>query len=270
MDKLKKYLTYPGPGPEFSLHNHSCWSDGSASAEEMCRAAKAAGIRVFGLSDHYVEHPDPSCMPVSWSMDPAKLDAYTAELERLKKQLNDENFTVLSGLEVDFFPENIDAVLKKLSACPLDYLIGSVHYVGTFSIDYSEENWAALSPEETASVCRRYWKKLQSAAAGGKFSILGHLDLPKKFGYVHDEKEYMPEIRTVLDIAAAGGTPIELNTSGWFKPCAEPYPAPEILREANRRKIPVIVSSDAHAPEHITRSFAEAGELLRRAGYPRR
>ena len=37
-------LTFPGPGFEYSLHNHSSWSDGSSSPEEMCRAAKEAGL----------------------------------------------------------------------------------------------------------------------------------------------------------------------------------------------------------------------------------
>ncbi|MBO4648994.1 MAG: histidinol-phosphatase [Lentisphaeria bacterium] len=268
MDELKKYLTaYPGPGPEFSLHNHSNWSDGSASPEEMCRAAKAAGVRFFGLSDHYVDHPAPP-YPVYWSMDLTRLDDYAAELARLKKEFNDDGFTVLAGLEVDFFFENIDAVLAKLDCHPWDFLIGSVHYIGSFPIDHSAENWAALSPEENKSICHRYWETLEAAAASGKFTFLGHLDLPKKFGYFHTGPEYMPEICRVLDAAAANGTPIELNTAGWFKPCAEPYPSLEILREANRRKIPVIVTPDAHAPEHITRSFPEARELLRQAGYP--
>ena len=37
---------------------------GSAEAESMCRAARAAGIRVFGISDHYVRHPEPGMMPI--------------------------------------------------------------------------------------------------------------------------------------------------------------------------------------------------------------
>ena len=265
---LKQYLNYPCTGPEISLHNHSCWSDGKDSTAEMCRAARAAGVKVFGLSDHYVDHPEACCMPVSWSMDIARLDEYVDEVVKLKKEVSDGQFTLFAGLEVDFFFDNIDEVLKKLSGYPLDYLIGSVHYVGKFPIDHSADNWRELSPEENDSICRKYWEKVYATAACGRFTFLGHLDLTKKFRMVPDRRRYLPDAIKVLDCAAANGTPIELNTAGWFKPCEEAYPDLDILREANRRKIPVIVTPDAHAPDHITRSFAEAREVLRQAGYP--
>ena len=268
MNSLKPYFIYPGPLSGFSLHNHSNWSDGEASPEMMCRAAKAAGLRVFGLSDHYVCHPDPALMPVSWSLDLSRIQEYCAELERLKKELDDENFTIRRGLEVDFFFENIDDVLTELEKYPLDYLIGSVHYAGTFPIDYTKDCWDSLTHDQVEEVCRIYWKKLAGAAQCGRFTFLGHLDLPKKFGCIPELEKYDPEAMKVLDAAASGNVGIELNTSGWFKPCGEPYPALRLLREANRRKIPVIINPDAHSPEHVTRAFPEAKALLRQAGYP--
>ena len=238
------------------------------SPEAMCRAAKAAGFRGFGLSDHYVDHPDQTVMPVSWSIDLARLDDYCAVLERLKAELNDENFTLFAGLEVDFFFENYEDVLSKLAKYPLDYLIGSVHYAGTFPVDHSPVYWEPLSQAQIGEVCRVYWEKILGAAQCGRFTFLGHLDLPKKFGFLPDREIYFPEAVKVLDAAAAGGTGIELNTSGWFKPCAEPYPSPRLLREACRRKIPVVIDSDAHCSEHLSRAFPEALDLLRQAGYP--
>lgn len=268
MDHLKPYFIYPGPLSGFSLHNHSTWSDGGASAEAMCRAAKAAGIRVFGLSDHYVVHPDSSLMPVSWSIDPARIKDYCAELERLKQELNGENFTLYTGFEVDFFFENVEEVLSELEKYPLDYLIGSVHYSGTFPIDSSEADWKPLSPDQIDEICRIYWEKMLGAAQCGRFTFLGHLDLPKKFGFLTDGEKYLPQAKQVLDAAAASGVGIELNTAGWFKPCSEPYPSLPMLREANLRKIPAVINPDAHCPEHVTRGFSEAAELLRQAGYP--
>ena len=80
---------------DFSLHNHSRWSDGKADMESMCRAARAAGVRVFGISDHYVRHPEPDMMPISYSIDLSRLGEYCAELERLKNIFNAEDFTLL-------------------------------------------------------------------------------------------------------------------------------------------------------------------------------
>ena len=267
MDPLKKYIGGCDEGTVLSLHNHSVWSDGAASAEDMCRAAKAAGVRVFGLSDHWVVHPDPQLMPVSWSIAPGKLAAYMEELARLKRVFDDEKFTLLAGVEVDFFFENFEEVLAGLGRFSPDYLIGSVHYAGSFPVDDCADDWKDLSEDEIRAVCETYWEKMRGAAACGRFSFLGHLDLPKKFGFLPDPGAYLPQARRVLAAAAEKNIPIELNTAGWFKECKEPYPSPEILREARARNIPVIIGADAHCPQHVTRSFAEAAQLLRDIGY---
>ena len=268
MDLPKISFPFPGPGTSVSLHNHSTWSDGASTAEEMCRAAKAAKIRTFGLSDHWVVHPDKKLMPVGWSIAPDRLEAYFAELAELKKRFCGEDFTLLAGLEVDFFFENAEEVLSSLEKYPLDYLAGSVHYAGSFPIDNSALEWERLTEEEISSVCREYWEKLLGAAGCGAFSFLGHLDLPKKFCFVRDPEKYLPAARRVLDAAAAKGIAVELNTAGWFKDCREPYPSPAILREACLRRVPVVIGADAHASSHVNRAFPEAQALLRQAGYP--
>ena len=58
MSKEYWKLTFPGAGKTYSLHNHSEFSDGSGTLREICLAAKSAGIKVFGLSDHWVEPPE--------------------------------------------------------------------------------------------------------------------------------------------------------------------------------------------------------------------
>ena len=83
-----------------------------------------------------------------------------------------------------------------------------------------------------------------------------------------DPDRYLPQALKVLDAAAANGVGIEINTVGWFKPCGEPYPSPRLLREANARKIPIVIDSDAHGTDLVVRGFAEARELLRQTGYP--
>ena len=37
-----------------TYHNHSTWSDGTASLREMALAAREAGDAEFGISDHLV------------------------------------------------------------------------------------------------------------------------------------------------------------------------------------------------------------------------
>ena len=60
---------------------------------------------------------------------------------------------------------------------------------------------------------------------------------------------------------------MELNTSGRYKTIPEFNPGLEILREMQRRNIPVVIGADAHNPARAGDRFAEALEVLRRAGY---
>ncbi len=249
-----------------AYHNHSDMSDGSASLEEMCRAGKAAGLWEFGMSDHWVIHPEPGSDADNWRMPPNRLCEYVDRLQTLKKELDSEDFTLRIGLEVDFFFENADEVLSELKKYPLDYLIGAVHYSGLFSVDGSADAWTSLDEPAKAAVCETYWQKMEGAARRREFLFLAHLDLPKKFALIRNG-EYFSHAEKVLDVLRQTGGAIELNTSGWFKPCAEQYPARRTLQSAKDRGVPVVINADSHSPAHVTRGFAGAQTLLEECGY---
>ena len=84
-------LLYPGLNEKYSLHNHSELSDGSSSLETLCRAGKAAGLKVFGVSDHWVIPPEGITDADEWRMPPEKIDEYVETLLKLKKELDSEN-----------------------------------------------------------------------------------------------------------------------------------------------------------------------------------
>ncbi|MBO7147631.1 MAG: histidinol-phosphatase [Lentisphaeria bacterium] len=253
-------LNYPGLGIDYSLHTHTTWSDGLSSLEELCRQGKKMGLKVLGVSDHYYIHPN---MPKRTRYT---AEEYVADALKMRERYEDENFSLKIGLEMDFFFENTEEVLKDLEQYPFDYIIGSVHYVGTFPIDHDPSYWVDLTEERKEEICAEYWRKMEAAAACEKFTFLGHLDLPKKFGLI-DNSRYFSHALRVLDILAQRQGALELNTAGWFKPCAESYPSCSILEEAYKRHIPVVISADAHQPEHLMRHFTEARELLNSVGY---
>ena len=259
-------FTYPGPGVGYSLHNHSVFSDGADTLETMVSAGKNAGLKVLGISDHWVEPPYAGTDYQTWAMPHDKLDEYVNTLLELRKKYEDENFSLKIGLEVDFFFENAQQVYERLMEYPMDYLIGSVHYSGVFSVDHDIVDWEPLSEDKKAEVCRIYWEKLAGAAEFGKYTFLGHLDLPKKFAMI-DNSKYLDQAIRVLDMVQKKSGAIELNTSGWFKQCCEAYPAPAILAAACERQIPVSVNADAHCAAHLQRNFAEAYTMLRNIGY---
>lgn len=228
----------------------------------MVAAAEAAGLDEYGLSDHYVLAPA-DLPPQSWSMPLERVAEY---VEAVQAVAASASIPVRVGIEVDYFPETIDEAGSRLSSLPLDYWIGSVHFVDSFPVDASATDWAALTSEDVTDANRRYWLRVAEMARTGLFDFIGHLDLPKKFG-VRPAEEPEAEIDAALGAIADAGVPVELNTSGWDKPCAEPYPSPHLLRRCCEAGIPVLTNDDSHAPGSVGAHFPQAAALLREAGF---
>jgi histidinol-phosphatase (PHP family) len=251
--------------PFVSYHCHSRWSDGRNSIAEMIAGAAAAGLLEFGLSDHFVLTPYADSNAHEWSM-PRNGRALADCLADLRAAAVGAPLPVRVGVETDYFPETWRALKADLARLDLDYVIASVHAVDHFPIDTAAIDWQPLTPAEVNRIYRGYWQRIRELAECRLGDIVGHLDLPKKFG-VYPSADLSPEIGAALDAIALAGMTVELNTAGWDKPCAAPYPAEELLLQVHRRGIPVMINADAHIPGELTRHYGRAAELLRRIGF---
>jgi histidinol-phosphatase (PHP family) len=246
-----------------SYHVHSRWSDGQSDIASLVAAARAIGLAELGVSDHYVPLPDGSLC--SWSMPLDALPAYLAEITAAAEAAGPA-LVVRRGLELDYFPEQVGMLRDLLAGQPLDYVIGSVHYVDGFPIDESAGHWEALTVSERDTVIEGYWARIAEMARTGLYDFCAHLDLTKKFGFAASG-EIGPRIASALDAIAAAGIAVEVNTAGWRTVSREAYPAPAILRACRERGIPTLINADAHAPPFLTRDFDRAAALVREAGY---
>ena len=243
-----------------TYHNHSTFSDGTASIAELVNAARGLGVEELGISDHFVLHPAGQ-LP-SWAMPPERLAGYVSEVSRHQGPVGP---IVRLGLEVDWFPGQSQALGNALAGIDFDYLIGAVHEVDGFRIDAAPDVWEALGAEARNERHRRYWMHIRSLAESGLFDIVAHLDLPKKFGY-RPTVDLDDVIGPALDAIARAGMVVELNTAGWHKPCRDGYPSFELVRECRRRGIAMTLSADAHEPDHLLRDFARGAARLMDAG----
>lgn len=244
-----------------SYHNHTQWSDGSATIREMIDAAQSTSLDEFGISDHFALGPG---KPVSWALAPESLGSYVEQVEYEKN--HNPRISLRMGLEVDYFPETLDWIRKSLEPYSFDYLIGSVHFIDAFPVDFSVQPWQEVSQDARNRLWRSYWQLLREAAQCGIFDIIGHFDLPKKFNF-YPSIDLTAEALSVLDAMAEADIAIEINTSGWDRPVQEAYPSLRYLQEAKRRQIPLVINSDAHATGEVLRHFDRARELAISAGY---
>jgi histidinol-phosphatase (PHP family) len=245
-----------------SYHNHTTWSDGEDTLEAMIEAAKKAGLEELGVSDHYVQAPgNPS---FDWALSPDTLDDYIAHVEETIAATN--GITVRLGLEVDYFPKTIEQIKERLARYSFDFLITSVHFIDDFALDLKPQSWEAISQESRDEKWRSYWQRLLSAVESRCFDIIGHFDLPKKYGFF-PSIDLTKEALAALDAMEAADMVIEINASGWDKPVQEAYPSFFYLKEARRRGIPLVINTDSHKAEDVARNFDRARRMALQAGY---
>ncbi len=245
---------------DYHMHTPLCQH---ATGEPSEYAAQAAAMHLpeIGFADH---SPMPQNDFDDWRMRFDQLDEY---VDKVKRAQNDyPNLPIRLGLEVDYLPGQEDWVRELAARHRWDYLIGSVHYVS--------ESWAVDNPNEISKwrdkspgwVWETYLERLIAAAGSGLFDIIGHADLPKKFGII-PQQDFTAQWKLFFAAVRKSNCAVELNTAGLRKDCQEIYPAPLIVQMMHERQIPITFGSDAHAPIEVGMNFAEAVNQARNAGY---
>ncbi|MDE3068322.1 MAG: histidinol-phosphatase HisJ family protein [Verrucomicrobiota bacterium] len=246
--------------PDYHLHTPLCRHATGAPAEYARRAVEL-GFQEIGFSDH---SPMPRDDFDNWRMRLDQLDEYVETVRRVQRDF--PRLTVRLALEVDYLPGGEDWIRDLAARHPWDYFIGSVHYVS--------DDWAIDDPQKLSEWNNRdarevwtlYFERLTRAAETGLFEIIGHADLPKKFGH-RPSQDCAPLYETFLEAARKHGCALDINTAGLRKDCREIYPSREILRLAFQTGVAITFGSDAHAPEEVGMNFAEAVQLARGVGY---
>ncbi len=245
---------------DYHMHTPLC-RHARGEPEEYVQQALKLGFREIGFSDHA---PMPQDDFDNWRMTADKLDEYVTKIRKVQKDF--PQLDIRLALEVDYLPGYEDWIRDLAARQPWDYLIGSVHYVS--------DSWAVDDPQKLSEWQHRdagevwtvYFERLTRAAETGFFEIIGHADLPKKFGH-RPSSDGTSLYRTFLEAAKKHNCAIELNTAGLRKDCREIYPSREILQLAFQTGVSITFGSDAHAPEEVGMNFAEAVQLAHEVGY---
>jgi histidinol-phosphatase (PHP family) len=237
-------------------HMHTTFSDGNDTYLSYLEQARKRDLAEIGFSDHITLHP------TVWGVQ--EVD-YPVLRENLKNLCNDfsEDVQVRFGLEVDYFEGKEEEIAQVISYFPVDYVIGSVHFIDGWNFDGDQSLYGKWPNDE---VYQRYFKLLQKAAKSGLFDIIGHFDLVKKFN-CWPESDQTHLFDETLKVMGEANVVMELNTSGLDRPCKEVYPSQKIIELAFKNGVAVTLGSDAHRPEQVGRYFDKAIDMLRSAGY---
>jgi histidinol-phosphatase (PHP family) len=248
------------------FHNHTslcCHAFGEM--DEYVKAAINKDIKIFGFAAHSPWMPQGAeKMALSYEEVPL----YVSGVKKLQKIYSTGDNPVIDirlGMEMDFLPDRMDLPDKFTKEYDLDYAIGSVHYIGSWGFD-QETQMHLYSKKTVRGVYERYFDLIKQLAKSGKFDIIGHIDLVKKFGHFpengwDDIQEDVAKIIGECDIT------VEINTSGLDKPVKEFYPGVDFVKKLKKYNVPVTLGSDAHCPEDVGRYFEKAISMLKEIGY---
>lgn len=260
-----------------NYHTHTRHCDGRGEARDFAEAALRKGMPRLGFSGHNVLPFD-----TDWTMPAERLPSYLHDVREVRESYKGR-LEVYLGMEADFIPGLTSPAHERIRGLGLDYVVGSVHFLGP---ERGDHQWTVDGPKteleeairdgfggDVRRLVERYYALLAEMAATAAPDIFAHFDVVKKnnagsFFFREDEPWYRAAVRRALDAVRSSAGVLEINTGGIVRSTSgEFYPSPWVLAEAWAMDIPVMINADAHDAEHIDGKFIEAAEVLRDAGY---
>jgi histidinol-phosphatase (PHP family) len=264
-------------GTMANYHCHSRFDDGHGELEEYVLAALGKGLRTLGFAGHA-----PVPFPCDWTIPSTLLPVYLQTARRLQNIYKDR-IELLVGLEVDYIPEIFSPTAAPIRALNLDFTVGSVHFVGSLA---NGKLWTADGPPEELEqgmaesfggdirrAVEEYYRRMTAMVSTAPPDIIGHFDVIKKNNrgakyFAEDAPWYRTAVERTLDAVAASPCILEANTGGIVRnTSAALYPSEWILAECLKRKIPVMINSDAHRPDQLDGYYGEAAAILKEIGF---
>jgi len=272
---LHPHGRYDGVGPEPGTYP-------AGHIEAFVAHAAANGADEVGFTEHlYRCIESESVLGEWWSGDP-RSDLVDLTLEHLAIErvlsleryvdavvaAKDRGLPVLLGLEIDFFPDTIDAVLEFLEPYPFDFLVGSVHWLSAWGFDLPEQIHE-FDRAGHRKAYEDYFAAEAELASSGKVDVLAHIDVIKKRGFSLEPPPF-DLYDMVVSAAAGSGVAVEVSTAGLRQPINEMYPHPDLLHRLYEHNVPITISSDGHRPHECGMDRDKAIEFARSVGYASR
>lgn len=245
----------------YNFHSHTQFCDGHAPMEAFAAAASAAGFSHYGFSPH---SPVPIESPCNMSHD--DVGAYLSEVDRLKG-LYGSGTQFYASMEIDFLGPQWGPSSAYFDSLPLDYRIGSVHFIPSqdgelVDIDGRFESFRRKMSRNFRNdiryVVNTFFDQSLEMLSRGGLDIIGHYDkVSHNASHFHPGLEqegwYVDRLNGLTDEIIKSGVAVEINTKQWTDH-HRMFPAIVMWRRLIDSGVTILVNSDAHYPELIDAS----------------
>jgi DNA polymerase (family X) len=191
------------------VHMHSTWSDGAYSIEEMVEACRARGYEYMAITDHS------QYLKVANGLTPERIRKQREEIKKLNEKY--EDFTILSGIEMDILPDGTldydDEILQEM-----DIVIASIHS------SFSQSREVIM-------------ERLKTALNSHHVDIIAHPTgrlIGRRDGYDVD-------VDLLIELAHETNTALELNANPHRLDLASHH-----LKKAQEQGVKLVINTDAH------------------------
>src|SRR5688572_3983005 len=191
------------------VHCHTTYSDGKHTLEQMVRAAEAMGMKYITITDH---------SPTAFYAGGLKAEDLYRQWDEIDELQSNVKIKILRGTESDILADGgldyPDRILEQF-----DCIVASVH--ARYKMD-----------------SRKMTERIVTAMRQPVFKVWGHA-LGR---LIQRRPPFECDIERILDVIAESKAAIEIN--------GDPYRLdlePRWVREARKRKIKFVISTDAHS-----------------------
>ncbi len=239
---------------DYHLHTSRCLH-AAGSMPEYVEAAIRMGIESIGFADHA---PTTSGFDPGHRMTWQEFEGYIKEIEEIRKLFPE--IEIFTGIEADIYPGFETDLVYLRDRFPVDYVIGSVHYVSGQLIFHAVQE--TRSPEIMQSLLNEYFMTLKQGTESNLIDIAGHLDVVKYLSSGTVTEQLRKAMISIFQLLAEKQIIVELNTSGLRKLPEQTFPDPEFWPILAGYGIQVCLGSDAHQPGQVGHGFEAASDLL--------
>ena len=266
----------------YTFHSHTEFCDGRATMEAFAREVVARGFTHYGFSPHC---PLPIVSPCNMRRE--DVGRYLSEVDRIKGEYGG-HCRFYAAMEVDYLGEEFGPSSREISELPLDYVIGSVHFVANrkgrlVDVDGRFESFRRKMrdyfDDDIRYVCEAFYSRSVAMVEAGGFDIIGHFDkIGQNASYfqpgIEDEEWYQALVSDLVDriISHNARQPerpltVEINTKAYADHSGRLFPHPRHWGRLIEAGVPLIVNSDAHVPALIDASREMTFSMLEQAGW---
>ncbi|ASK61415.1 histidinol-phosphatase [Virgibacillus phasianinus] len=244
----------------FDYHVHSNFSaDCSTPMEKSIERAITLGLSEICFTEHIdYEYPDPT---IDFDLD---LPGYDKKIKQLKETYQDK-ITIKKGVEIGVQPYLLERYQRLMEQEFFDFIICSMHTADKKDLHSGD----VFKNKTRAEAYETYYQELLYCVRNYRdYSILGHLDLVKRYQDEPADNHFTEVISAILKEVISSGKGIELNTSGVRYGLQNGMPSTDILQLYFDLGGEIItLGSDSHVEQTIAFQFKESLELLKEIGF---